>query len=144
MAGEKKRSWIDGDWSSRSDLSSRSSHARSSASAVHPVHPAASLLYTPEKITAQQRRAMMQIAFALLLLAAAFAAAQDSGACPDLAAMRTARVKASVEPAQLAGEWSVQALIDITQLGATCQTLNATGPFANGTLRRWRRARRAG
>ena len=55
--------------------------------------------------------------------------------CPNLAAYRSPRVTdGGFDPARLAGLWYESAFIDIAQVGASCQTLNATYHEDSGQL----------
>jgi hypothetical protein len=56
------------------------------------------------------------------------------GGCPALPALRTSGVSTSFDPAGLVGLWYEWAYADIAQVGASCQTLNSTGPNAKGIV----------
>lgn len=66
---------------------------------------------------------------AVKLLGAAAAAASSGGGgggtCPDLAAMRSERVRNTFDGARVQGVWYEHAYIDVAQVGASCQTLDA-------------------
>merc|ERR1719453_657971 len=76
------------------------------------------------------------------LLAAAAAAAvllllphRAAATCPDLAAYRSPRVAGGgFDPARLTGLWYESAFIDIAQVGASCQTLNASYDATSGRV----------
>ena len=72
----------------------------------------------------------MNTLFAVLLVAAfAF-----GGACPDLGALRTPHVRQDLAPERLEGLWYEQAYIDFAQVGASCQTMNASYAPESGDL----------
>eukprot|EP01063_Lacrimia_lanifica_P032722 TRINITY_DN5639_c0_g1_i2.p3 TRINITY_DN5639_c0_g1~~TRINITY_DN5639_c0_g1_i2.p3 ORF type:complete len:191 (+),score=53.06 TRINITY_DN5639_c0_g1_i2:65-637(+) len=56
-----------------------------------------------------------------------------AAACPDLATLRSDRVKHGLDAAKLAGEWYEVLAADITQVGAKCQRFNNSAPDAAGT-----------
>lgn len=64
----------------------------------------------------------------ILLLGVASAAPVTlfNNTCPDIVEFRSAAVKASYDPTKMTGLWYEHAYKDIAQVGATCQTLNAT------------------
>jgi hypothetical protein len=68
----------------------------------------------------------------LLLLSILCTAA--SSACPDLTKYRSPTVLKSFDPARMTGLWYESAYIDIAQVGASCQTLNATYNDTSGRL----------
>jgi hypothetical protein len=54
--------------------------------------------------------------------------------CPALAPLRSPRVLSEFNPARLEGLWYEWAFEDVAQVGATCQTLNATYHPATGVI----------
>ena len=73
--------------------------------------------------------------FALLLCALAWLTPQaGAGACPDLSAYRSQNVLSHFNPARLTGLWYESAFIDIAQVGASCQTLNASYDATSGRV----------
>jgi hypothetical protein len=73
------------------------------------------------------------LVFIAALLAAAWPRAQ-AGSCPDLSAYRSPNVLGHFNPARLTGLWYESAYIDIAQVGASCQTLNASYSAASGRV----------
>ena len=73
---------------------------------------------------------MLSLPFLLLSITASLAAAK----CPDLSKYRSPTILKSFDPARLSGLWYESAFIDPAQIGASCQTLNATYNETSGRL----------
>eukprot|EP00946_MAST-07B_sp_MAST-7B-sp1_P004500 g4500.t1 len=70
----------------------------------------------------------------LLSLVWSAAPAALAGSCPDLSSYRSDNVLGHFDPSRLEGLWYESAFIDIAQVGASCQTLNASYDAGSGRL----------
>ena len=70
-----------------------------------------------------------QIALAIVTIASI-----NASKCPDITTQRSDFVKNKYDPALLTGLWYEHMYIDIAQLGASCERLNATYDATTGVI----------
>ena len=78
--------------------------------------------------TKQMNSVLTRLLVALSLLSAV------EGGCPNLSSYRSDNILSGFDPERLTGLWYESAFIDIAQVGASCQMLNATYDPESGRI----------